>query len=150
MAFWFVVAVLGVYRVTHLLAAEDGPFALVAALRERAGAGFIGQLLDCFNCLSLWVAAPFALVLTPRWEERLGAWLALSGAAVLLHKVAGPHVPVAAAAYVEGGPAQQEDADGMLRKQAGGARGAAPSGTAGHVRVPRLNEPARGGPGESP
>jgi hypothetical protein len=117
MVFWFVVAVLGVYRVTHLVAAEDGPFSLMAALRERAGTGFFGQLLDCFNCLSLWVAAPFAFALAWEWEERFTLWLALSGAAMLLHKMTGSReAPVAPAAYVEGGPPPREDYDGLLRK----------------------------------
>jgi hypothetical protein len=116
MVFWFVVAVLGVYRVTHLLAAEDGPFALIAALRERAGRGFLGQLLDCFNCLSLWVAAPFALALAAPWAERVPLWLALSGAAILLHKLVAPRFPAATAAYVEGAAAPEEVEDGLLRR----------------------------------
>jgi hypothetical protein len=116
MVLWFVVAVLGVYRVTHLVAAEDGPFALIAALRERAGAGFLGQLLDCFNCLSLWVAAPFAFALASRWDERIALCLALSGAAILLQKVTGPPEAPVAAAYVEGGPAPKEVDDGVLRR----------------------------------
>ena len=97
MVFWFVVAVLGVYRVTHLLAAEDGPFALIAALRERAGRGFFGQLLDCFNCLSLWVAAPAAFSLADGWRDGAALWLALSAAAILLERAtARPTDPTAA------------------------------------------------------
>ena len=77
---------LGVWRVTHLFNAEDGPWDLLTRLRRLAGDGFWGDLLDCFYCLSLWVAAPFAYFLGERWPERLILWLALSGAASLLER----------------------------------------------------------------
>jgi hypothetical protein len=34
---WFTVAALGVWRITHLIANEDGPFKLIARLRKVAG-----------------------------------------------------------------------------------------------------------------
>jgi hypothetical protein len=82
--FWFTIATLGVWRVTHLIANEDGPFKLIARLRKVAGSGFWGSLMDCFYCLSLWVAIPFAFALAGPWSKRLLLWPALSGAAILL------------------------------------------------------------------
>ena len=82
-----VIGVLVVWRITHLLAAEDGPWDIVILLRRQAGAGFWGKLLDCFNCLSLWVAAPLALLLGGGWAGRLLLWLALSGGAILLERL---------------------------------------------------------------
>jgi hypothetical protein len=79
-------AVLAVWRITHLLAREDGPWDLVARLREGLGDGFWGGLADCFYCLSLWIALPFALLLASGWGERSLLWLALSGAAILLDR----------------------------------------------------------------
>jgi uncharacterized protein DUF1360 len=81
-----VLAVLAVWRVTHLLAAEDGPADLVLRLRAALGNGFLGRLMDCFYCLSVWVAAAFAPFVTRRPAELLVAWLALSGAACLLER----------------------------------------------------------------
>ena len=83
----FVVAVLAVWRVTHLLASEDGPADLIVRLRRRLGAGFLGRLMDCFQCLSLWVAAPLAFYVGGRPVELLLAWLAVSGAACLLERL---------------------------------------------------------------
>ena len=80
-------SVLAVWRITHLLQAEDGPSALLARLRALAGAGFLGQLLDCFNCLSLWVGALFAWFSGGAWAEKLLLWPALSGAAILLERI---------------------------------------------------------------
>ena len=60
----FVLAALATWRVTHLLASEDGPADVVARVRARLGENFWGRLMDCFYCLSLWVAAPAALLLT--------------------------------------------------------------------------------------
>jgi len=92
--YWLILGILGVWRVTHLLYAEDGPFRLVARLRHLAGTGFWGGLLDCFYCLSLWMAGPFAWFLGGEWRERLLLWPALSGGAILLERAtarAAPH-----------------------------------------------------------
>jgi len=55
--------------------------------RKRVGSGWLGGLLDCFYCLSLWVAVPFALLLAGTWRERILLWLALSAGAILLERL---------------------------------------------------------------
>ena len=80
----FVLCTLAVWRVTHLLAREDGPFDIVFRTRRAVGQGFFGNLLDCFLCLSLWIAVPFALLIGAGWPDRIVAWLALSGAASIV------------------------------------------------------------------
>jgi uncharacterized protein DUF1360 len=95
--FEFVLAALAVWRVTHLFAAEDGPLNSIAWLRKTAGAGFWGQLLDCFYCLSLWIAIPFALWLSSSWRQRVLFWLALSATAILINRVVdriAPETPI--------------------------------------------------------
>ena len=82
-----ILGVLAVWRITHLLHAEDGPWDLLVVLRRRAGTGFWGGLLDCFYCSSLWVSAPIAVALSRSWDESLFLWLALSGGAILLQRV---------------------------------------------------------------
>lgn len=84
----FVAATLATWRVTHLITAEDGPFDFVARLRQAAGMGFFGQLMDCFYCASLWVAVPLAIWVADGWSARVVAWLALSGGAILLERAA--------------------------------------------------------------
>ena len=86
MEFLFFVLILVVWRITHLLSSEDGPFDIIFLLREKAGAGFFGNLLDCFYCLSIWVALPFGIWLGTTWWEKFLMWLALSGAAALLEQ----------------------------------------------------------------
>lgn len=81
------VGVLCVWRLTHLLAAEDGPAGILARFRRRLGEGFWGSLLDCFYCLSLWTAAPFALLLRKDGSGRFLLWLALSAGAILVERV---------------------------------------------------------------
>jgi hypothetical protein len=83
----FVLAVLATWRVTHLLANEDGPADIVFRVRRRLGQGLIGRLMDCFNCLSLWIAAPAAFFLSTRPLPWVMSWLALSGAACLLERL---------------------------------------------------------------
>ena len=56
--YWLLLGILGVWRVTHLLHAEDGPWKLLYKLRAILGRTLLGQLFDCFYCLSLWISAP--------------------------------------------------------------------------------------------
>ena len=113
--YWLLVAALTVWRITHLLQAEDGPWDLVVRLRRKADDTFWGRLLDCFYCLSLWVALPFALWLGEDWKERLLLWPALSAAACLLERTTAP----AAAAYLE--DEDKEEDHVMLRRQENGS-----------------------------
>jgi hypothetical protein len=83
----FVVAVLATWRVTHLLANEDGPADLMVRFRARLGHGLAGKTMDCFNCLSLWIAAPAALFVSRKPLDWLFTWLAISGAACLLDRL---------------------------------------------------------------
>jgi hypothetical protein len=87
------IALLAVWRVTHLLWGEDGPADIFVRLRKAAGNGSFGKLLDCFYCLSLWVAVPFALLLAVSWPEKIILWLALSAGAILLERVTSPPAP---------------------------------------------------------
>ena len=108
-------AVLATWRVTHLLAAEDGPGDILVKLRARLGRSFAGKLMDCFYCLSLWIAAPAALYITRSWLDWLMVWLALSGAACLLERLGGsPVVMQPMTEFVEG------DSDHVLRTETGG------------------------------
>jgi uncharacterized protein DUF1360 len=81
-----VLASLATWRLAHLVAEEDGPANVIARARARAGTSRLGELMDCFYCLSLWAAAPFALVTAPRRRDVPLTWLALSGAACLLER----------------------------------------------------------------
>jgi hypothetical protein len=83
----FVLAALATWRVTHLLAEEDGPADVVFHLRRRLGDSPVGGLMDCFNCLSFWVAIPAAFFLTARPVVWAVSWLGLSGAACLLERL---------------------------------------------------------------
>ena len=66
MFYWFILSVLSVWRITHLLSAEDGPFKCISRLRQfvsspprqasgtQVGLGarvrvVLGELMDCFN-----------------------------------------------------------------------------------------------------
>lgn len=88
--YWLVLGALAVWRVTHLLNAEDGPFDVLVRLRQFAGDGLWGDLLDCFYCLSLWIAVPFAWWLGDAWKERVLLWPALSAASIAIEALTSP------------------------------------------------------------
>jgi hypothetical protein len=96
----FALASLATWRVTHLLAEEDGPGDAVVRLRARLGAGQLGQLMDCFYCLSVWVAAPFSLTVARRRRDAPLIWLALSGAACLLERATSDAQPARMADWI--------------------------------------------------
>jgi|HubBroStandDraft_3_1064219.scaffolds.fasta_scaffold19131_3 hypothetical protein len=81
-----VLGALCVWRVTHLLNAEDGPGRILVRLRRRSSESWVGQLLGCFYCLSLWVAALAAWLIGSGWKDYLLLLLGLSGAACLLER----------------------------------------------------------------
>lgn len=82
----FALAALAVYRVAYLVARDDGPWEMLRRLRSSAKDSPAGRLLTCFNCLSVWLSLPLAWFVGESWIERVVAWWALSGAAVLLDR----------------------------------------------------------------
>lgn len=86
---WFrlAVAILATWRLSHLIAHEDGPFDAIVSMRRRAGASALGRLMDCPYCLSIWIAVPFAFLLARTPVAWCAAALAISGGASLLERL---------------------------------------------------------------
>lgn len=86
----FAVGALATWRIAHLVAYEDGPGDVIVRVRSRAGDSPLGGLMDCFYCLTVWVAVPVTFA-TVR-DRRAGAvvCMALSGAACLLERMTDP------------------------------------------------------------
>jgi hypothetical protein len=108
-----VLGLLTVWRITHLLQAEDGPGDVAVRLRRSAGDGFWGKLLDCFYCLSVWVAAPLAVLLGQSWSERALLWPSLSAGASLLEQATNPGLRIPPAPFAE--DSTEDNHHGMLR-----------------------------------
>jgi hypothetical protein len=81
-----VLALLATWRITHLLASDDGPGDFIVRFRAALGESWAGKLLDCFYCLSLWIAAPTAFFVSHDAVERIFSWLAVSGGACVLER----------------------------------------------------------------
>src|SRR5271155_568421 len=113
-----VLASLATWRVTHLLASEDGPADLIVRFRALLGQSIAGKLMDCFNCLSLWVAAPIALLITRKPLDLLLSWLALSGGACLLERIGYDPLII----HPDTQATEGEVSDGMLRSEEGVAQ----------------------------
>jgi len=104
-----VLGILTVWRITHFFQAEDGPWDIVNRVRRLAGEGFWGKLLDCFYCLSVWVAAPIALLIGENWFERAFLWPSFSAGAILLERVQGAAPRIPPAPFAEDRPNEQDD-----------------------------------------
>lgn len=48
-AFWFLVCLLAVWRTTHLVHAEEGPWQMLDRLRRLVGESAIGRVFACFT-----------------------------------------------------------------------------------------------------
>ena len=119
--YWLALGILALWRITHLLNAEDGPADLFGIFRRKAGSGFWGKLLDCYFCLSLWLAVPFAFLLGEGWRERLVLWPALSAGSILIERWFAREPP--AATYVE------DEHNAVLRENAPANREQSPIAT---------------------
>jgi hypothetical protein len=86
-SFRFVLATLAVWRITHLVTREDGPWDLALRLRRGLRTGMAARMVSCFYCLSLWVALPFAGFMKGDAVETLVGWLAISGGASLIERL---------------------------------------------------------------
>lgn len=88
--FHFVLAALATWRISFLLAREEGPWRVMVQLRRAAGDGVVSRLLKCVKCVSLWVAVPLAFFVGGNWIELAVVWLALSGVASLIDEATRP------------------------------------------------------------
>jgi hypothetical protein len=116
--FKFILAVLATWRVTHLLANEDGPADLIVRFRAHLDSAILGKLMDCFHCLSFWVAAPMALFVSQSPLDLVLIWLALSGAACLLERIGQEPVLIQPISQVKNGGVDY----GMLRSETSGTQ----------------------------
>jgi hypothetical protein len=82
----FAIGACAVWRIAHIIASEDGPGEVLFLIRQRLGQGFAARLIDCFDCVSMWVSAP-SLFIHASWTERIVIWMGISGAACLLERI---------------------------------------------------------------
>jgi hypothetical protein len=108
-----VLAVLAVWRITHLLVLEDGPWDTLSIIRRATDRPPWSGLLNCFYCCTLWVAAPFAWLNGASWSERLLLEFALSGGAILAERATAKQEPDPRNLFWE----EPETEHGMLRKK---------------------------------
>ncbi len=99
--YWFLLGSLGVWRITHALNSEDGPWNSFTRLRKALEGTFLPKVLGCFYCLSLWVSAPLAIWLGASIKERFLLWLATSAGAILLNHAIERLEDAAPAEYLE-------------------------------------------------
>ncbi|RXH54814.1 hypothetical protein [Granulicella sibirica] len=84
-----VAAALAVWRLTHLIHSEDGPFRILKRMREALRRLSMSGAVDCFLCLSIWVAVPFGCVLGSSFAEVVILILAFSAVTILIDRSAG-------------------------------------------------------------
>lgn len=89
--YWLILGILATWRLSYFFRYEDGPGDIAVRLRQAVDQSFWASLLDCFYCLSLWMALPFAWLLGTTWQEQLLLWLSLSAGSILLERFSTLH-----------------------------------------------------------
>lgn len=86
--FTFFLLTFAVYRVTRIIADEDGPFDFAVNFRHFLKSNkyiFFYKLTDCFYCLSMWISVPAAFLMTTDVKMWFIYWLALSGLSCIIY-----------------------------------------------------------------
>lgn len=84
-------ASLAVYRVSRMIADEEGPWSVFVRLRAAAPPEtWLSRGLECIMCVAVWVALPITILIvllgyTDVWLWPV-TWLALSSVTVLIRK----------------------------------------------------------------
>lgn len=100
--YWLILGILCVWRVTNLLYEEDGPWNIFQKMRDAVERGFWGEVMGCFNCLSLWVSPVFAYLIGEGFKEFFFLWLSLSGGAILVQRATEKQASAPPIYYYEG------------------------------------------------
>lgn len=86
-ALTLVIVVLAVYRVSVLVAQDEGPFSVLERARSKIDpnqASWIGRGLRCVGCVSFWVSLAAALFIGA--ADWVWVWLAVAGGVMLIHR----------------------------------------------------------------
>lgn len=88
-----ILCIAAVWRLTYMLQNETGPWHIIERVRNLfirpsgEARGMLGELLQCYFCLSIWVAAPFAIYLSGGIYQFFIYWFALSAGAIVLNLI---------------------------------------------------------------
>jgi hypothetical protein len=92
----FFIDIMAVYRVSFMLAREDGPFDVFSKCRDHIGQKtWIGRGLHCVPCISFWIsiASVISMCICDPFGIGVYAWLlfafGVSGGVLVLDKVLG-------------------------------------------------------------
>lgn len=83
----YLVLTIAVWRLTHLISSEDGPFDIIFKFRKMLGESFLGKLMDCFYCLSIWTGLAAAFITGDNWKEIILMCLYYSGSSIIIEKI---------------------------------------------------------------
>lgn len=83
----YLVVTIAVWRVTHLFSSEDGPFDMIFKFRRMLGESFLGKLMDCFYCLSIWTGLAASILTGRNLMEILLLCLYYSGISIILERL---------------------------------------------------------------
>ncbi len=85
--FTFLVAALATYRISFMIAQEDGPFDLFSKLRGMVGQReWYGRGMHCTLCISFWISLLAACFISPSWIMVIPYGLGIAGAVLVAHR----------------------------------------------------------------
>lgn len=85
--FLFILCVLASWRLSYLITKEDGPFDVIAIIRNKLGNNVFGRMMDCFYCTNLWVSAVIGILISSSVIEFFLFAFSISGAACIINLI---------------------------------------------------------------
>lgn len=84
----WILALLTTYRVSHMIAGEEGPFGIFHWVRSHVDSEqktWVGRGLNCIMCVSFWIALPVSWLVIGylSWLH----WLGLAGGVLVLRQM---------------------------------------------------------------
>lgn len=86
-ALTLVIVILATYRVSVLIAQDEGPFSIFERVRGRIDphqSSWLGRGMRCVGCVSFWVSLAAALLIGA--ADWVWVWLGVAGGAMLIHR----------------------------------------------------------------
>lgn len=84
----FILCSLAVYRISAMIALEEGPFGIFSFIHERTAkqSNWLERGLNCPLCISVWLSAIGAIWITRQPDLFILYWFAIAGMCLIIHK----------------------------------------------------------------
>lgn len=84
----FTICVFAIYRVSYMIAQEEGPFGIFAFIQGKTAkqSNWFERGMNCLMCISFWLSLLASLYLSQSVVQFFLYWFSIAGGVLVLHK----------------------------------------------------------------